>query len=72
MDTGQTWQQGLAKAYQWGPANQVTVSATPIRPGGPAITAPIGPVTLGTPTAPTARRARRHGAGAGGLLGSGA
>ncbi|HEV7806759.1 MAG TPA: hypothetical protein VGO80_13120 [Solirubrobacteraceae bacterium] len=44
IDTGQTWQQALAKAYQWGPANQVTVSATPIRPGGPSIaTTPFTP-----------------------------
>lgn len=47
MDTGESWQQALAKAYQWGPANQVTVSATPIRPGGPTIaTAPLGPGAL--------------------------
>jgi hypothetical protein len=44
IDAGQTWQQALAKAYQWGPANQVTVSATPIRPGGPSIaTTPLTP-----------------------------
>jgi 3D (Asp-Asp-Asp) domain-containing protein len=44
IDTGQTWQQALARAYQWGPANQVTVSATPIRPGGPSIaTTPLTP-----------------------------
>lgn len=44
IDTDQTWQQALAKAYQWGPTNKVTVSATPIRPGGPTIaTTPLGP-----------------------------
>jgi 3D (Asp-Asp-Asp) domain-containing protein len=56
IDTGQTWQQALAKAYQWGPADQVTVSATPIQPGGPSITQPIGQLNLGgsSPTAPPA------------------
>ena len=51
IDTGQTWQQALAKAYQWGPANQVQLSAAPIRPGGPTIaTSPlgIGPADLGS------------------------
>ena len=28
IDTGQTWQQALAKAYEWGPAQQVRVSNT--------------------------------------------
>ena len=58
MDTGQTWQQALAKAYQWGPANTVNVSATPIQPGGPSIAAPLGPISLTTtPVAPTAAAA---------------
>ncbi len=64
---GETWQQALARAYQWGPANQVKVSAAPIRPGGPAITtSPLGPgpgdlgpggapppLTDATPSSPT-------------------
>jgi 3D (Asp-Asp-Asp) domain-containing protein len=45
----ETWQQALAKAYQWGPANTVTVSATPIQAGGPSIAAPLGPVSPATP-----------------------
>ena len=44
MAEGESWQQALGRAYQWGPANQVRVSAAPIRPGGPTIaTAPLGP-----------------------------
>ena len=44
MSAGESWQQALARAYQWGPANQVHVSAAPIRPGGPTITTtPLGP-----------------------------
>ena len=67
MDTGQTWQQALAKAYQWGPANTVTVSATPIQPGGPSITAPLGPVSLvAAPTATTGAPAAPAPAAAGG------
>jgi 3D (Asp-Asp-Asp) domain-containing protein len=44
LSPGERWQQALARAYQWGPANRVTVSAAPIRPGGPTITAPLGPM----------------------------
>jgi 3D (Asp-Asp-Asp) domain-containing protein len=41
---GESWQQALGRAYQWGPANQVKVSAAPIRSGGPTIaTSPLGP-----------------------------
>ena len=44
MTAGERWQQALARAYQWGPANRVTVSARPIQAGGPAIaTATAGP-----------------------------
>jgi 3D (Asp-Asp-Asp) domain-containing protein len=36
----ESWQQALARAYQWGPANRVSVSASPISAAGPAITTP--------------------------------
>jgi 3D (Asp-Asp-Asp) domain-containing protein/lysophospholipase L1-like esterase len=39
---GESWQQALARAYQWGLANQVGLSAAPIRPGGPTIGSPLG------------------------------
>jgi 3D (Asp-Asp-Asp) domain-containing protein len=40
---GESWQSALARAYQWGPANQVKLSAAPIRPGGPTVaTSPLG------------------------------
>jgi hypothetical protein len=34
---GETWREALARAYQWGPATNVTLSATPITAGGPNI-----------------------------------
>jgi 3D (Asp-Asp-Asp) domain-containing protein len=40
ITAGETWRQALARAYHWGPATKVTVSATPIQPGGPSITDP--------------------------------
>lgn len=44
MGVGESWQSALARAYQWGPANQVKLSAAPIGPGGPTIaTSPLGP-----------------------------
>jgi lysophospholipase L1-like esterase len=44
MNTGESWQSALGRAYQWGPANKVKLSAAPIRPGGPTIaTSPLGP-----------------------------
>jgi lysophospholipase L1-like esterase len=44
MGEGESWQQALARAFQWGPANQVKLSAAPIRPGGPTIaSSPLGP-----------------------------
>jgi 3D (Asp-Asp-Asp) domain-containing protein len=42
MGEGESWQQALARAYQWGPANQVKLSAAPIRPGGPSIAGALG------------------------------
>jgi hypothetical protein len=38
LGVGESWQQALARAYQWGPANHVHLSATPIRPGRPTPT----------------------------------
>jgi 3D (Asp-Asp-Asp) domain-containing protein len=54
MAAGESWQQALARAYQWGPANQVKLSAAPIRPGGPSIAGPLGlgPGALGPGGAP--------------------
>ena len=44
LQAGESPQQALGRAYQWGPANQVRLSAAPIRAGGPAIsTSPLGP-----------------------------
>jgi 3D (Asp-Asp-Asp) domain-containing protein len=40
LGVGESWQQALARAYQWGPANHVHLSATPIRPGRPTPTTP--------------------------------
>jgi 3D (Asp-Asp-Asp) domain-containing protein len=40
INVGETWREALARAYQWGPATNVTLSATPITPGGPSITDP--------------------------------
>jgi 3D (Asp-Asp-Asp) domain-containing protein len=60
---GERWQQALARAYQWGPANHVTLSPAPIRPGGPMIGAPLGlgPADLGPAgAAPPPRRPRRR------------
>ena len=49
MGEGESWQQALGRAYQWGPANQVKLSAAPIRAGGPTISGPLGlgPADLG-------------------------
>jgi len=44
MNTGESWQSALGRAYQWGPANQVRISAAAIRAGGPSISgSPLGP-----------------------------
>jgi 3D (Asp-Asp-Asp) domain-containing protein len=52
QDTGETWQQALARAYQWSPANRVRVSARPIQAGGPNIaTAAPGPADASAPPA---------------------
>ena len=60
MAEGESWQQALGRAYQWGPANQVTVSAAPIRPGGPTIaTAPLGPMRRPRPRRHAARARKR-------------
>jgi len=49
MGEGESWKSALGRAYQWGPANQVTLSAAPIRAGGPTISGPLGlgPADLG-------------------------
>jgi 3D (Asp-Asp-Asp) domain-containing protein len=50
IGVGESWQQALARAYQWGPANQVKLSAAPIRPAGPSIATSrlgLGPGDLG-------------------------
>jgi 3D (Asp-Asp-Asp) domain-containing protein len=54
IGAGESWQQALARAYQWGPANQVKLSAAPIRPGGPSIAGALGlvPGALGPGGAP--------------------
>ena len=45
QDTAETWQQALARAYQWGPANHVQVSSRPIVAGGPSIATPTATET---------------------------
>jgi hypothetical protein len=52
QDTGESSQQALARAYQWGPANRVTVSTRPIQARGPSIaTAAPGPTDASPPLA---------------------
>jgi len=46
VSAGESWQQALARAYQWGPANHVKLSAAAIRAGGPTISSsPLAPAT---------------------------
>lgn len=48
LSAGESWQHALARAYHWGPATKVSVSATPIAPAGPSITTPL---KAGSPSA---------------------
>jgi 3D (Asp-Asp-Asp) domain-containing protein len=48
INVGETWRQALARAYQWGPATNVTLSATPIQSGGPNITIPAAEAGSGS------------------------
>lgn len=52
IDAGESSQQALARAYQWGPANRVRVSARPIQARGPSIaSAAPGPLDASSPQA---------------------
>jgi 3D (Asp-Asp-Asp) domain-containing protein len=48
INAGETWREALARAYQWGPATNVTLSATPITAGGPSITTPAAQAGSGS------------------------
>jgi hypothetical protein len=48
INVGETWREALARAYQWGPATKVTLSATPITAGGPSITTPVAQAGSGS------------------------